>query len=143
MSCWQAFKHLNRLDQVMACQDWDIDYSEKLVLNHQGFVVEGTMSNVFIEKSGSILKTPTLRQCGVEGVMRQWLIDHSKQTEIECIQSDFELDEFNNADAIFVCNSVIGIWPVSNFQGQTFPISEKTKALMQLLSAKLSKLYIA
>ena len=136
-----GIKHLNRLDQVLACQDWEIEFSEKVILNHQGFVIEGTMSNVFIE-AGGMLKTPTLRQCGVEGVMRQWLIDNARQIGVECIQSDFDLDELKNAEAIFMCNSVIGIWPVTSFQNQKYPISEKTKVLMQLLNGKLSKLYI-
>ncbi|MEM8844920.1 MAG: aminodeoxychorismate lyase [Pseudomonadota bacterium] len=137
-----GIKHLNRLDQVLACRGWEDDYSEKIVLDNDGLIIEGTMSNVFIEMNGK-LKTPVLLRSGVAGVMRQWLVEHANLMDIEVIQSELNLEDLKQADAIFVCNSVVGIWPVTKFIDQNFPISSNTRTLMTFIRDKLSNLYIA
>ena len=135
-----GIKHLNRLDQVLACRDWNPEFSEKLMLDQNDYVIEGTMSNIFIETDG-VLKTPRLNQSGIEGVMREWLINHSQQLSIECQQQDFKLNELDSADAVFMCNSVVGIWPVSKFQNNDYSVSDNTRCLMRLLRDDLSALY--
>ena len=135
-----GIKHLNRLDQVLACSNWQPECSEALMLDQRGYVIEGTMTNIFIETDG-VLKTPRLNQCGIQGVMRDWLIDYSQQASIECLQQDIELSEVENADALFMCNSVVGIWPVTRFLDNVYSISDQTKQLMRSLQENLSGLY--
>ncbi|MEM7304153.1 MAG: aminotransferase class IV, partial [Pseudomonadota bacterium] len=134
-------KHLNRLDQVLACSDWSEGDSERLMLDQRDRVIEGTMTNVFIEKNG-LLKTPALQESGVEGVLREWLINNCHQVSMECRQQDIDLAQLEQADAVFMCNSVIGIWPVSKFQSRNFAISENVRQLMQLINDRLSSLYV-
>jgi 4-amino-4-deoxychorismate lyase len=137
-----GIKHLNRLDQVLACQGWEAEIAEKVMLDHEGLVVEGTMSNIFIETEG-VLITPTLNLGGIEGVMRDWLINHAPQLSIDCQQQDFDLVTLEKADAIFMCNSVVGIWPVVRFQDYTYTVSDNVRQLMRLVNNKLSALYKA
>lgn len=108
-----GLKHTNRLDHVLASAEWDRQWErEGLLLDDTGAVIEGTISNVFIVRSG-ILQTPGLDSCGVAGVMRAWILDTvaerlSLQVEIRRLT----LADVLAADECFVCNSVFGVWSV-------------------------------
>ena len=109
-----GIKHLNRLEQVMASLEWPEDkihnqeFHEGLMLDTADHIVEGTRSNIFWVEKGK-LQTPVLNDCGVEGVMRNYLLE--KIPEAVPTES-CTLDRLCNAEEIFLCNSVFGIWPV-------------------------------
>ena len=105
-----------------------------------GFVIEGTMSNLFIEKDKKWF-TPKLDRAGVKGVMRQWIMRNSFHAEIECEEKSIHLQEIKNADAIFICNSVIGIWPVNYIDDKKYDISDSIKCLMNVAHQNLTPLY--
>ncbi len=66
-----GLKTLNRFEQVLLKQEADqSNWSEALVFDIQGTVVEGVSSNCFIRINDSWI-TPELRYNGVHGVMRQ------------------------------------------------------------------------
>ncbi len=59
-----GIKHLNRLEQVLARSEWsDAAIAEGLMLDHAGRLIEGTMSNMFLVRGGT-LYTPRLHRCG-------------------------------------------------------------------------------
>ena len=48
-------KHLNRLENVLARAEWDgMDFQEGLMLDLDGLPVEGTMTNLFLVKNGTL-----------------------------------------------------------------------------------------
>lgn len=105
-------KHLNRLEQVLARNEWDTDeFQEGLMLTRQGHVVDGTMSNVFAVKDNRIF-TPSLSMCGVSGIMRKQVINIAKKQGIEIYEKDFSKVELEMADELFLTNSLFGIWPI-------------------------------
>ncbi len=106
-----GLKHLNRLEQVLARGEWsDPHIDEGLMLDTRGRLIEGTMSNVFLVR-GNTLFTPALTRCGIEGVMRQVVIEHLAMTTVS--QCDLTLDDLITCDGVFVTNSLLGIWPVA------------------------------
>lgn len=110
-----GLKHLNRLEQVLARAEWsEIDQvQEGLMLDEEGSVVEGTMSNVFVWLDHGVLATPDLRRCGVAGVMRRHLLERAEQMGVAVRVANLSLTELMRAQEIFVCNSLIGVWPVT------------------------------
>lgn len=134
--CLAGIKHLNRLEQVLARNEWDDpDIAEGLMCDNHGNVIEGTMSNVFIVKSGR-LYTPDLSTSGVSGIIRGQIIMLTKETDLvveECVISKQKLF---SADEIFVCNSLIGIWPVRKIADTVYPVGAVTKRLQQALLQK-------
>ena len=107
-----GIKHLNRLEQVLARQEWqDAAIREGLVRDDQGHVIEGTMSNLFLVKNGR-LQTAELSLCGVAGVVRSVLFDIACAEQLPLDIGMLDVDSLCYADEVFVCNSVIGIWPV-------------------------------
>ncbi len=107
-----GIKHLNRLEHILARQEWQNPaIAEGLMCNKQGQIIEATMSNVFWIKN-NILYTPDLHACGVKGIMRDRILTLAAEYQIEVEIGEFLLQVMLAADAAFVCNSVIGIWPI-------------------------------
>lgn len=108
-----GIKHLNRLEQVLASSEWPDNSSlEGLMLDQDDRVIEGTRSNLFLAKAGR-LHTPALGRCGIEGIMRQVLL---QEFSAEASVGDYTLADLRSADEVFFCNSVFGVWPLLALQ---------------------------
>lgn len=114
-----GIKHLNRLENVLARREWRDEYAEGLLCDTNGLIISGTMSNVFYVKGG-VLFTPDVSQCGVDGVMRRHIIQVAEEEKISVNVVSVDLQDLQDADEIFLCNSVIGIWPVSQMEDKIF-----------------------
>jgi 4-amino-4-deoxychorismate lyase len=122
-----GLKHLNRLPQVLARQEWDTEYHDGLMADHSGRIIEGCASNLFIVVDGT-LRTPDLTTCGVRGIVRQKFIHHSTTHGIPCDVTMVRMRDIKRADEVFLTNSVYGIVPVSSIDGMKFrtgPITER------------------
>lgn len=132
-----GLKHLNRLEQVLAQMEWRDDrrYQEGLMLDWQDRVIEGTMSNLFIVRSGC-LSTPDLTDSGVAGVMREIILEAAAQQGIPCRVTALVLPDIAQAEEVFVCNSVIGIWPVVALSRQRYPLGPITRQLANAVDVR-------
>jgi len=107
-----GIKHLNRLENVLARMEWDdTSIPEGLLLDADDWVVEGTMSNIFM-RVGQKLRTPDLSACGVAGLQRERILKLASVLGLTPEIANFTLPTLLQAEEIFVCNSVIGVWPV-------------------------------
>ena len=130
-----GIKHLNRLEQVMARAEWsDPAIQEGLMLDINNHVIEGTMTNLFYIKNNH-LYTATLAQAGVAGIMRSIVISLSADCGFPVIEHIFTKDELLAADEVFVCNSIIGIWPLRKIATTCFAVGVITKTLQKQLSS--------
>ncbi len=130
-----GIKHLNRLEQVMACAEWDdpaID--EGLMLAMDGRLVCGTAANVFLVTGGRLV-TPEIRDCGVSGVMRHLVLAAARELGIAVGVEDVRPESLDGADEVFVSNAVTGIRPVGELMGvRQWPVGEITRSLLQRTS---------
>ncbi|MCP1315574.1 MULTISPECIES: aminodeoxychorismate lyase [unclassified Halomonas] len=102
-----GIKHLNRLENVLARQEWcDPGIAEGLLADADGLLVEATSMNVFWRAKGR-LWTPPVTRCGVAGTLRAALLDAGAVAEAE-----LSLEALVEVDALWVANSVQGVWPV-------------------------------
>lgn len=133
-----GIKHLNRLEQVLARNEWrHLDaFQEGLVCDQDGAPVEGTMSNFFLVEGGTAL-TPPLDRCGVAGVMRRWLLEQLPQQGIPVRETPVTGDRFRLAGERFFCNSVFGVWPVAHFEQDRWPVGPVTRLAQQLIRSRL------
>jgi 4-amino-4-deoxychorismate lyase len=128
-----GIKHLNRLDQVLARREWDDpQIAEGLLLDPHGHLVEGTMSNLFLVRQGTLL-TPDLRGCGVAGIMRSIILDLAERLPLPVKICALDIQDLQTADEVFLCNSLIGIWPVITVDGRPFCKGDITIRMQQLL----------
>ena len=115
-----GIKHLNRLENVLAAAEWnDADIAEGVLLDVSGNVIEGTRSNLFMVRDGT-LRTPDLSRCGVAGVQRERVMEWAAAHNMPCRVEQFGVAELLAADEIFLVNSVIGLWPVRELQGRNW-----------------------
>jgi 4-amino-4-deoxychorismate lyase len=107
-----GIKHMNRLENVMARMEWDDPaLAEGLLLDTEGNVIEGTMSNLFMVKE-STLFTPDLSQSGVAGVTRDRIMALAPALGLSLAVGNYSLDYLLESDEVLLCNSVIGVWQV-------------------------------
>ncbi len=132
-----GIKHLNRLEQVLARGEWDdAEIREGLLQDQQGNLIEGTMSNVCLVQDGQLLM-PDLSRCGVAGVIRALLLELADGQGIATAVRDIPLQELAAADEVFLCNSLIGIWPVLRIDARSYPAGTLTRQLQRLLHSYL------
>lgn len=128
-----GIKHLNRLEQVLASRDWPDGCDEVLMCDAEGRVTGGSRSNVFFVIEG-VLVTPELSFAGVAGMMRDHLITLARGAGVGCEIGLVSPDEVRHASEAFVCNSVIGIWPVRGVGSVAFESpGPVTRRVMDLL----------
>lgn len=122
-----GLKHLNRLEQVLARAEWSEGPQEGLMLDTEGRVIEGTMTNLFASPSAGKLVTPALDQAGVAGVMRRHIIEQARQAGVEVEVRELGLAELMDHQEIFVCNSIAGVWPVNRIETRRYGIGPMTR----------------
>lgn len=128
-----GMKHLNRLEQVLARQEWhDPALAEGLLRDEQGYVVEGTMSNVLFVRAGR-LYTPLLRDYGVAGIIRALIVELAAAWGIPCEEGYYPLSALLAADEVLLCNSLFGIWPVRDLAQRQWPPGPLTRRLQRHL----------
>lgn len=107
-----GIKHLNRLEQVLAQAEWnDPELAEGLMLDTEGELVSGTMTNVFLLLEGALV-TPDLRYSGIRGVMRKNVLQFARAQNIPTEERAVWPQELLAAQEVFVTNVIRGVQPV-------------------------------
>ena len=127
-----GIKHLNRLEQVLARKEWDDEYQEGLLLDQFDQVAEGTMSNVFIIE-GQFVVTPRLEACGVHGIIRDQIIRQVDDFGMKIELENFTMERFLEAEAVFMTNSIFGVWPLKSFDKRIWKPHPLTLRLLTAL----------
>ncbi len=111
-------KHLNRLENVLARSEWsDPAVAEGLMLDPEGNVIGGTMTNLFVlDEIGMV--TPDLSKCGVAGVTRERILAAAARQGLSCRVEPVSLDRVLRARELILVNSVIGAWAVKDIEGR-------------------------
>lgn len=129
-----GIKHLNRLEQVMARAEWDEpEIQEGFLSGPAGNVIEGTMSNVFFIKNKSVY-TASLKLSGVEGIIKAIIQQLCAENGLMYSEKNYTRDELLLADEVFICNSIIGIWPVNKIDEINLAVGAVTEQLQQWLT---------
>ncbi len=128
-------KHLNRLEQVLLRREIAATHCpEGLALDPLGNVIEGAQSNLFMVKDGALV-TPDLSRCGIAGVVRAAVLELSAAAGEKTSVRDLRPEELFEADEVFCCNSLIGVWPVRSINDQkTGHGGAATRRLMEKLA---------
>lgn len=115
-----GLKHLNRLENILARAEWDDPaIAEGVLLDIEGNVIGGTMSNLFVVERGALF-TPDVTRCGVAGVTRARLMQAATAHGMSCHIENISSGRLLQADAILLVNSIIGVWQVVRLAGRTW-----------------------
>ncbi len=134
-----GLKHLNRIDSVMARSEWQDDkIFDGVMLDNSENIIDGTMTNLFFSKN-KVLYTPLINKSGINGIMRQVVIDNAKLFFSDVCEIGIKKNIISTFDEMFVTNSVIKILPVSHLDNKEFKISDATKEMVKFFSDKRNR----
>lgn len=129
-----AIKGTNFLNNILAkIESIKTGAYEGIMLNWEGFVAEGTISNIFMVKNG-LLQTPHLRTGILEGVTRGLVLELARKENIAVKETVFTPRELLDAEECFITNSTIEIMPVTVIDGKKIgkgAPGPRTKVLMK------------
>lgn len=138
-SCDQLanLKSNNYLPYVMAAQyAKQQQLNDCLVLNTHNRICDGTIANVFYIHQNNIY-TPPLREGGVAGVMRSYLLTKLPEAGYTVHEKLCTPEDLEAADEVFLTNALYGIRWVKKFRNKTY--SNKLVAeLYQVMSKGLT-----
>jgi branched-chain amino acid aminotransferase len=120
-----GLKSSNRLRYVLAREEarergaW-----EALLLNHEGDVAEGSVSNVFAVNGGELV-TPSLDRGGLGGIVRGVILTELERDppvvagggRMRVSEGRLELERIASAEEIFLTNTTGGVIPVRELLG--------------------------
>lgn len=111
-----GIKHLNRLEQVLIKQQLQqASFDDVVVCDTDQNMVESSAANLFWRK-GDTWYTPDLSCSGVNGVMRNQVLRYFEQHSITVKSVKSGTKALLDAEQVFICNSVMKVIPVKNFQ---------------------------
>lgn len=91
--------------------------AQECLLLRDGFVMEGSASNVFIVKDG-IIKTPPLSHYILGGITRDVVIELARNNNLPVIECDISEQALRSADEVWVTSSTREIVPVTVLDGR-------------------------
>ncbi|POZ14075.1 aminodeoxychorismate lyase [Lelliottia aquatilis] len=107
-----GIKHLNRLEQVLIRTHLEqSDADEALVLDSEGLITECCAANL-MWRQGSDVFTPKIDQAGVNGIMRQFCLQHLAHSGFRVVEVHAGVESLLTADEVVVCNALMPVVPV-------------------------------
>jgi len=124
----------NYTNSMMALQEALRDgYDEALLLDAEGYVMEGSGENVFIVREG-VLYTPDLTSA-LDGITRRTVVSLADELGIRVVEKRITRDEVYIADEAFFTGTAAEIAPIREVDGRAIgkgtrgPITERLQGL--------------
>jgi branched-chain amino acid aminotransferase len=116
-------KTLSYADNIAAARlAASVSADDALLLNGEGHVASTTIANIFLVK-GDELVTPSLDQAILPGIMRSVVLALAGQAGFRPIERPVEIAELQDADAVFITNSLRLMSPVASLDGS--PVGQR------------------
>lgn len=124
----------NYLNSILAVREAvECGCDEALLLDHEGYVAEGSGENIFIVRRGK-LYTPDLTSA-LEGITRETVFTIAGENGLEVVEKRITRDEVYVADEAFFTGTAAEVTPIRELDGRTIgtgkrgPITEKLQTL--------------
>lgn len=113
-------KSLNLLPNVIAKQKAMENGCEEAILFKDGFITEGSSSNIFVVKSGKLYTTPGTKAI-LHGITRTAVLLLASKLEIPIIEEHFSIEFLMNADEAFITSTTAEILPINKVDHTLLP----------------------
>lgn len=124
----------NYINSILALQEAiSTGYEEALLLDHEGFVAEGSGENLFIVRDGKLYTPETTS--ALEGITRDTIINIAREQGLEVFEKRISRDEVYVADEAFFTGSAAEVTPIREHDervigsGARGPVTEKLQTL--------------
>jgi branched-chain amino acid aminotransferase len=123
------------MNSMMALKEaLETGYDEALLLDNQGFVMEGSGENIFLVRNGQ-LYTPDLTSA-LDGITRRTVMDLAAELGIPITEKRITRDEVYIADEAFFTGTAAEVTPIREVDGRR--IGSGTRGP---ITARLQELY--
>jgi len=128
-------KSLNYLDKLMARRTarWQ-QADEAVLVDADGYVVEGAMRNVFAVIEGKALTPPVSRGL-LPGITREAVLEVAARAGAATEERDLKLEELRGADECFFTSSVAEVLPVASVDGHAMAMAAPGPVTARLTEA--------
>jgi branched-chain amino acid aminotransferase len=124
----------NYMNSMLALQEaLECGYDEALLLDNQGFVMEGSGENVFLVREG-VVYTPDLTSA-LDGITRKTVISLCAELGIPVVEKRITRDEVYVADEAFFTGTAAEVTPIREVDGRAIgsgdrgPITERLQSM--------------
>jgi len=85
---------------------------EALLLNEDGYILEGSRSNMFYLVGDTMYTAPA--SMVLLGITRKHIIKSIKDLKLNLVEKELHVDDLNRLDGMFISGTSIGVLPVNN-----------------------------
>jgi len=124
----------NYMNSILALQEaLASGFDEALLLDHEGYVAEGSGENIFLVCKGKLF-TPDLTSA-LEGITRDTIFTLANDLGLEVVEKRITRDEVYVADEAFFTGTAAEVTPIRELDGRTIgegrrgPVTERLQSL--------------
>ncbi len=114
-------------------------FNEALLINQKGFLFEASRSNVFFIKD-EVVYTPSLTLGCLDGITRRLVMESARELRFQAKAVNPKLQDLLRCDEAFVTNSLIGVMPITHFEGKIIQSGRVGDLTYKIRSRYLNKL---
>jgi branched-chain amino acid aminotransferase len=107
---------------------------ESIFLNEQGYLAEGSTTNVFLVSHGELI-TPCLESGVLPGITREAVLEIARASHLKATERWVELNELIEAQEAFLTNSILELMPLVSVEGRPIGTGKPGKLTRDLLFA--------
>jgi branched-chain amino acid aminotransferase len=121
------------MNSMMALKEaLDTGYDEALLLDANGFVMEGSGENIFIVRDG-VIYTPDLTSA-LDGITRRTVIQLAEEAGYKVVEKRITRDEVYIADEAFFTGTAAEVTPIREIDGRAVGSGSRGPITEQLQS---------
>lgn len=109
---WCNIKTIALLPNILLRQQAVEQGAAEAIMLREGFVTEGTASNIFIVKDGVAL-TPPKSNLLLPGITRDLVVELCRQNGVSCVEESVSERQLREADELWITSSTREILPVT------------------------------
>ena len=129
-----SIKSLNYMNNILArLEANDRGADEALLLDHNGYVAEATVDNVFIVTERELLTPPT--STNLKGITRETILGLAEGLGIRARERPFALFDVWTAREAFICGTFVEVVPIASVDGRTIGAGAPGPTTARLASA--------
>jgi branched-chain amino acid aminotransferase len=109
------------------------NYNEAIILNSHNRIAETTIANLFLIAKNGCIKTPSLQEGCIAGVMRRHVLEVFKNAAFVVEEIQIEWEDIVQAEELFITNTQKGIQSIQYCEGRLYPQNFAKKAFERFI----------
>ncbi|MFD1037405.1 D-amino-acid transaminase [Virgibacillus byunsanensis] len=132
-------KSLNLLPNVLAKQKANNEESYEAILIKDGYVTEGSSTNVFVVKNNTLYTTPLTNNI-LSGITRKNVLKLAQKLDVEVLEKSFTTEFLISGDEAFLTSTTVEVLPIRSVNNKVI-LNGDPGPITKLLHESFRQLY--